>query len=352
MANASALFQIDPGTGSYGTAGVAQNAAAGATINCRLASTIGVDSVQWRIFGTSENVTAPSLTTSGSPPGQIVTFTLPATLGASFGIECKVNGGTGVTLGNSTYGDTKTSAVYVLNADGIRPFFIGETFESDAIYGVVPRVNVMRALAGVAAGATKVRAVSTANVANLAAFNVSTNTDGVTLIAGDIVLLSAQTTAAQNGPYVVGTVAAGVAPLTRPTWFATGASIQSGFKLEVGGEGTVFKNTTWKAFVASSNFTVGTTDGKFYPLSVSGSVALVAGTTTISTVPIFSTKTNVNVRRTAPVSTTNTHEYVLNGNPTPGAIGTGSVTIWAAQANGTLQNSDASTVNWTIINQG
>lgn len=351
MSNASALFQIDPGTGSYGTAGVAQNAAAGVTVNCRLSSTLGVDSVQWRIFGTS-GVATPAITTSGSPPGQIMSFTLPATAGTSFGIECKVNGGTGVTYGNSTYGDTKTSAVYVLNGDGIRPFFIGETFESDATYGVVPRINVMRALAGVAAGATKVRAVVTANVALLSSFNVSLNTDGVTLVAGDIVLLSAQTTPAQNGPYVVGAVTFGAASLTRPVWFETGALIQSGFKLEVGGEGTVFKNTTWKSFVASSTFVVGTTDGKFYPLVVSGTNALVGGALTISTVPIFSTKTNVNIRRTAPVSTNNTYEYVMNGAPTPGVIGTGSITIWAATNVGVLHAGDLSTINWTIFNQG
>ena len=153
MSNASALFQIDPGTGTYGTAGVAQNAAAGATINCRLASTVGVDSVQWRIFGTS-GVATPAITTSGSPPGQIATFTLPAGTGQAYGVECKVNGGTGVTFGNSTYGDTKTNAVYVLDIAGQRPFFIGETFESDATYGVVPRLNTAFANAGAAIALT------------------------------------------------------------------------------------------------------------------------------------------------------------------------------------------------------
>lgn len=135
MANASALFQIDPGTGSYGTAGVAQNAAAGATINCRLASVVGVDSIAWRIFGT-HGVAAPALSFSGSPTGQIASFTLPAGTGQAYGVECKVNGGTG-----EEFGDTKTSAVYVLNTGAQRPFFIGETYEADTTYGVVPRLN-------------------------------------------------------------------------------------------------------------------------------------------------------------------------------------------------------------------
>lgn len=135
MANASALFQIDPGTLVYGTAGVAQNAAAGATVNCRIASTVGVDSIAWRIFGTSGTAT-PAITLSGSPTGQIASFALPAGVGQAYGIECKVNGGTG-----TDFGDTKTSAVYVLDANGRRPFFIGETYEADATYGVVPRLN-------------------------------------------------------------------------------------------------------------------------------------------------------------------------------------------------------------------
>lgn len=135
MANASAVFQIDPGTGVYGTAGVAQNATAGATINCRIASMVGVDAVAWRIFGT-HGVASPAITLSGSPTGQIATFTLPAGAGQAYGIECKVNGGEG-----ATYGATSKSAVYVLNTGSQRPFFIGETYEADATYGVVPRLN-------------------------------------------------------------------------------------------------------------------------------------------------------------------------------------------------------------------
>jgi len=150
---ASATFQIDPGTNVYGVAGVAQNAAAGATVNCRLASTVGVDSVQWRIFGTS-GVATPAITTSGSPPGQIATFTLPAGTGQAYGVECKVNGGTGSSFGDATYGDTKTGAVYVLDIAGQRSFFIGETFESDATYGVVPRLNTAFANAGAAVALT------------------------------------------------------------------------------------------------------------------------------------------------------------------------------------------------------
>jgi hypothetical protein len=41
-------------------------------------------------------------------------------------------------------------------------------------------------------------------------------------VAGDVVLLYAQTDPTENGPCVVGGVAAGVAALTRPAWWAAG----------------------------------------------------------------------------------------------------------------------------------
>jgi hypothetical protein len=58
-----------------------------------------------------------------------------------------------------------------------------------------------------------VRASYTGNIANLAA--ATTTCDGVTLVEGDLVLLTEQTAGAENGIYVVGAVAAGAAPLTR-----------------------------------------------------------------------------------------------------------------------------------------
>lgn len=139
----SALFEIDPGTGSYGSSGVAQNAAVAVTVNCRITSLVGVDSIEWRIFGT-HGVTAPTITLSGAPNGQIASFTLGSAAsnpnGQAYGIELKVNGGTSRF---NPQGDTKTSAVFVLNDLGLRPAFIGETLESDAAYGIVPRFNDM-----------------------------------------------------------------------------------------------------------------------------------------------------------------------------------------------------------------
>ena len=193
------------------------------------------------------------------------------------------------------------------------------------------------------------------NVASLAAFTVAGN-DGVTNVAGDVVILPDQTTAAQNGPYVVGVVAAGVAPLTRPSWWSTGAVFKSGITIAVGGEGTVFKNTAWKAMVAADSFTVGTDDPKLYPTRVSGKTALVAGTFTISTVPIFSANSAIHLERAvANTSTATTGGYhPTSGGAdgiTPGIRGTAAAIIQACVAAGTLNNADISTLHWTIDNQ-
>ena len=139
---ASASFQIDPGTAVYGTADTAADAAVSVTVNCRLVSASGVSSIAWRIFGT-HGVAAPTITLSGNPTGQIASFDLAATLAQAYGIECKVNGGFGVTKETAT---TQLSAVFVLDRLGKRPYFIGETLESDSTYGVIPRMNDAQSL--------------------------------------------------------------------------------------------------------------------------------------------------------------------------------------------------------------
>lgn len=91
-----------------------------------------------------------------------------------------------------------------------------------------------------------VRGVVTVNESLTAFDSVSAGTirDGVTYVAGDIVLLVNQTTASQNGPYVVGPVATGSAPLSRPAWWETGAKAQPGYLFSVS-EGTQGKNSQW-----------------------------------------------------------------------------------------------------------
>ena len=81
------------------------------------------------------------------------------------------------------------------------------------------------------------RVVATANLATLSGL---LTIDGVTLAVGDRVLLTAQTTASQNGPWLA---AAGA--WTRPTDWATGATVAEGAYFLVDPDGTTYKNTKW-----------------------------------------------------------------------------------------------------------
>lgn len=191
--------------------------------------------------------------------------------------------------------------------------------------------------------------IVTANVADLTAFAVATNTDGLTHVAGNIVALIAQTTAAQNGLYLVGTVATGAAPLTRISQLSSGEVITQGqirFSVQAG---TVFAHSEWKNTAAG---TVGTDDPAFYPREVTITQALVAGAATITSVPVLSaTKSRVSITRsTANTCAATDGGYVLNGNPTPGALGTASVPIMASVLAGTLNNADLSTLHISIAN--
>jgi hypothetical protein len=141
--SASASFQISVNGGAYGTAGAAVDAPPGATIACRLVSTVGANTIAWSNFGTHAP-TQPQLVPvlSGSPTGQIATFTLPATptstSGQAYGIECKVNGGAGVTLDNAT---TCHCGVYCLAPNGQRLVFMSEYLERSTTHGVVEAWN-------------------------------------------------------------------------------------------------------------------------------------------------------------------------------------------------------------------
>lgn len=135
-------------------------------------------------------------------------------------------------------------------------------------------------LAGLA-GTRAVRGVVTANVADLTAFTVAGN-DGLTYVAGQRVLLVGQSTGAQSGIYVVGTVATGTAPLTRALDFAAGAAIVNGMPVEVS-EGTKWSGSTWKAFCTGA-CVVATDDPLFYPRVDKGHGALATGTPSVLTV--------------------------------------------------------------------
>lgn len=188
---------------------------------------------------------------------------------------------------------------------------------------------------------------------SLTAFTVATNTDGITYVAGDVVLLTAQTTAAENGPYVVGTVAT-TAPLTRPDWWVAGSAIAQGQVIQVGGEGTIFGGSEWKALCAKSKI-VGTDDPVFYPRVCKGTVTLVAGTITLgSTQGLFLKSTTASSILITPNTANTTTSTVTYGaavaSRTAGVSGTAAAVLQARVAAGTINVADISTLDFLVTN--
>jgi hypothetical protein len=89
--------------------------------------------------------------------------------------------------------------------------------------------------------------------ANQAALSGLPTVDGVTLVDSDVVLLTAQTTGSQNGPWLVHSGA-----WTRPTWWAAASTITEGNLFIIDPDGTTYKNSKW--YVQNTgNITVDTT---------------------------------------------------------------------------------------------
>lgn len=180
------------------------------------------------------------------------------------------------TLAATDGGGTRSPAGYFVGFDD----FAG----TDTIAIEVPdnfEAAVSR-LQGFAAAQRVVRGVVTSDVADLAAFTVAGN-DGLTYAAGQVVLLANQTDATEDGPYIVGTVAAGAAPLTRPSWWASESVQAAGAEFRIN-EGTAWKGTVWYAALAGV-VTVGTSEPDFYPRRHSFTTsAMVAGVISTNTV--------------------------------------------------------------------
>lgn len=197
-----------------------------------------------------------------------------------------------------------------------------------------------------------VRGVVTANIADLTAFTVASN-DGLTYAAGERVLLVGQTTAAQCGIYVVGTVAVGVAPLTRAADFAAALPIVNGEIVEAS-EGTIWAGSEWKAMCTGAKV-VATDDPLFYPRVCKAVVTLVAGTKTLNDtqgIALFSTtKSNVQVTCNTPDTVTlSIGYYAPVASRTAGKVGTGAVIVNALKADATTNTADGSSVDVLVTN--
>lgn len=134
---------MDPGTATFGSSPQEVDAG-GATVRCRLLSIAGITpgKIRWSIEGTNnEDVAKPTLTSSGSPSGQIVSFVVPAGSNQAYLVQCEVNGGPDVN------GDAATRArgkFCVLNAAGRHPICFDEKFEDKPIngtYSIIDQIN-------------------------------------------------------------------------------------------------------------------------------------------------------------------------------------------------------------------
>lgn len=196
------------------------------------------------------------------------------------------------------------------------------------------------------------RGVVAANIEDLGAFTVAGN-DGLTYAAGERVLLVNQTTAAQNGLYVVGTVDTGVAPLTRADDMADGAAILNGRVVEIS-EGTLYAGSSWKAMCTDAKV-VGTDDPLFYPRNCKATVTLAAGTKTLGATEglwLFSTtKSSVQVSLNTPDTVTSTVQYQCAvAGRTAGKVGTAALTVQANVAAGTINAADVSSLDVLVDN--
>jgi hypothetical protein len=206
---------------------------------------------------------------------------------------------------------------------------------SNHVSGVLPVANV-DTRAGIV---HSVRGVVTSNVADLGALTVATH-DGLTFVEGDRVLLAKQTTAAQDGIYVVGVVGGGTAPLTRASDWAAAAVLPAASMVTVN-EGTAWKNSQWIATVAGA-ITVATTAPAFYPKVVKGTtVAMTAGAVSVANTWILhATGSVVMLTPKTPGGTAGVLSY---GVLTAGA-GSGAFDIASSEA------ADTATVSYTIFN--
>lgn len=125
---------------------------------------------------------------------------------------------------------------------------------------------------------------------SLVAYDVSAaNNNGVLLVEGDVVLLNKQNTLSENGPWVVGTVAAGLAPLSRPSWFKSGETLNDIVNIQVSGEPTAPASFAGWSFskwiianIAGGNIVVDTSLIIPAPAIIKGKATLVAGSAIIT----------------------------------------------------------------------
>jgi hypothetical protein len=217
------------------------------------------------------------------------------------------------------------------------------------VVDVIEQISAVAQLAFGKARATylPVQGVVMSNVADLTAFTVAGPYDGQAFVAGDRILLANQTTGSQNGIYVVGTVAAGVAPLTRSFDMATGSLIIAGSIVPVVA-GTLFAETDWRATVTT---TAGSGNPAHFPVAVALQATLVAGELTVSGIPLVASNYAIVASRAAVGGTvTATVQYVTGLTATVTGKAAPAFTLNAAVNAGTINVADTSTLAVIVRN--
>lgn len=361
---ASSLVTVQDGSATaVAVAGASQpaglNVTAGNVVTIALTDIVGVTGWLLKSVANNQNINDQTFSTSTLSINQttgVATFTAGAE-GGWFVFYSEVIMYTSTpTVQKATFG------VYISAAGSAKCNFVtlpqltGGTQQANLVAAMQAAASLPSAAAH---GQTlrQARNCVVSNVASLAAFTITAaalndNVSGGN-VAGDYVLLVAQTTPAQNGLYKVGTVVSTTAPLTRAEDWITG-QVFEGREVKITA-GTLFARSTWAVDTVGA-IVVDTTSVTLFPDKVTQSVVLVAGTATITNVPIRSTTTTqvLMQRTTANTSTATTGGYCPTtagaNSLTAGALGTGQVVIQATIAAGTINNADISTLAVTIQN--
>lgn len=117
------------------------------------------------------------------------------------------------------------------------------------------------------------RVASTSNVATLS--GTATPIDSIALVIDDFVLLVAQTTATENGPWLVNSGA-----WTRPTWYASGHTAQAFYNIAIQVRiGTVNSGTWWR-ITTTGPITIDTTPTAWAQTSLIAAAAIASNAIT------------------------------------------------------------------------